>query len=145
MHTAYFEICMLYEGNPQSINVRWVTYLSTLVEGIVLETCQKWNYQFYRTLFGFNCEIFYWGGQMKGKILRCKKKTTSSIWPKSKIPDIQVVQIAITDNLYRRDFWFFKNWGWYFFLQKKLFAASLFTRSNKTCNIFQTTRWFLLF
>ena len=44
------------------------------------------------------------GGQIKRKIFVCKKKTMSSIWPKSKIPDIQVVQIDIPDNLHRRDF-----------------------------------------
>ena len=35
---------------------------------------------------------------------RYVKKCTPSIWPKSKIPDIQVVQIDICDKLYRRDF-----------------------------------------
>ena len=44
------------------------------------------------------------GGQIKRKIFVCKKKTTSSIWPKSKIPDMQVVQMDITHNLYKRDF-----------------------------------------
>lgn len=44
------------------------------------------------------------GGQIWRKKYYCKKKCTSSIWPKSKIPDIQVVQIDICDKLYRRDF-----------------------------------------
>ena len=53
----------------------------------------------------------------------CKKKCTSSIWQKSKIPDIQVVQIDICDKLYRRDFWFFKNWGQVlFFTEKNIFG-----------------------
>ena len=53
----------------------------------------------------------------------CKKKCTPSIWPKSKIPDIQVVQIDICDKLYRRDFWFFKNWGQViFFTEKNIFG-----------------------
>ena len=75
----------------------------------------------------------------------CEKKCASSIWQKSKIPDIQVVQIDICDKLYRRDFWFFKNWGQVFFLQEKIFLASLFTRSNITCNILGTTCQLLLF
>ena len=59
-----------------------------------------------------------------------------SIWPKSKIPDIQVVENDISDNLYRMDFLFNKNYGRYFFLLKKINCEINFYPAGQNIDFF---------
>ena len=61
----------------------------------------------------------------------CRKKYTPLIWPKSKIPSIQVVQNDTCDNLYTMDFCYFINCGRYLFMEKIICGFTFHTVRRK--------------
>ena len=77
--------------------------------------------------------------------MMCKKNVRLQFGKNQKFLIYKLFRLIFVTSCIEGIFDFSKIEAGILFLQKKIFAASLFTRSNKTCNIFQTTRWFLLF
>ena len=75
----------------------------------------------------------------------CKKNVRLQFGKNQKFLIYKLFRLIFVTSCIEGIFDFSKIEARYFFLQKKIFLASLFTRSNNTCNILGTTCRLLLF
>lgn len=86
------------------------------------------------------------GGQIwRKKNITVKKNVRLQFGQNQKFLIYKLFRLIFVTSCIEGIFDFSKIEGRFFFLQKKLFSASLFTRSNKTCNILGTASRLLLF